>query len=276
MADFRSLDELAAAVPDGSLVALPPDYSGCALSAVRALIRRGVRDLRLLGVPQLGLQADLLIGAGCVAEVESAAVTMGELGLAPRFTAAIKAGSIGIKDSTCPAIHASLQAAEKGLPFMPLRGILGSDLLNHRPDWQVMDNPFAADDREPDPIVLLPAIKPDLALFHAPLADRSGNIWIGVRRELMTMAHAAAGTLVTVEQVTDDNLLDDPRTAAGTIPALYLTALAEAPAGAWPLGLFGCYGADRDHLATYVEAARSAEGFSRYLQDHVLDREAAE
>lgn len=276
MANFRSLEDLAAAVPNGSLVALPPDYSGCALSAVRALIRRGVRDLHVLGVPQFGLQGDLLIGAGCVATVESAAVTMGELGPAPRFTAAIKSGSIAMRDSTCPAIHAGLQAAEKGLPFMPLRGILGSDLVTHRPDWQVMDNPFAVEGQRPDPILLLPAIKPDVALFHAPLADRAGNVWIGVRRELMTMAHAAERSLVTVERVTDDNLLDDPRTAAGTIPALYLSALAKAPAGAWPLGLFGCYDADREHLAGYVEAARTAEGFSRYLDEHVLDREAAE
>lgn len=276
MADFRTLEDLAALIPDGSLVALPPDYSCCALSAVRALIRRGARDLRLLGVPQFGLQGDLLIGAGCVASVESAAVTMGELGLAPRFTAAIKSGSIAIWDSTCPAIHAGLQAAEKGLPFMPLRGILGSDLLTHRPDWQVIDNPFAAEGQPADPIVLLPAIKPDVALFHAPLADRAGNVWIGVRRELMTMAHASLQTLVTVEEITDDNLLDDARTAAGTIPALYLSALAEAPAGAWPLGLFDRYAADRDHLAHYVDAARSAEGFARYLEEHVYAREAAE
>lgn len=276
MADFLFLDKLAASVPDGSLLALPPDYSGCALSAVRALIRRGVRDLRLLGVPQMGLQADLLIGAGCVASVESAAVTMGELGLAPRFTAAVKAGAIEIRDSTCPAIHAGLQAAEKGLPFMPLRGILGSDLLTYRPDWRVIDNPCAVDDGNPDPIVLLPAIKPDIALFHAPLADRHGNVWIGVRRELMTMAHAAVATLVTVERVTDENLLDDERAAAGTIPALYVSGIAEAQSGAWPLGLWGCYPPDHGHLKTYVDAARGEDGFVAYLGDHVLDRKAAE
>ena len=50
---------------------------------------------------------------------------------------------------------------------MPLRGILGSDLVRHRPDWQVIDNPFGRD----DPIVLVPAIRPDIALFHAAMAD---------------------------------------------------------------------------------------------------------
>ena len=81
-----------------------------------------------------------------------------------------------------------LQASEKGVPFMPLRGLIGSDVLKHRDDWKVIDSPFGDD----DPIVLLPAIKPDVALIHAPMADRFGNVWIGRQRELATMAHAAA------------------------------------------------------------------------------------
>ena len=267
-----SVDELVQRVPDGALLAVPPDYSGCAMAAVRALIRRGVRDLHLLGVPQMGLQADLLIGAGCVARVESAAVTLGEQGLAPRFTEAVRTGEIEIRDSTCPAIHAGLQAAEKGVPFMPLRGILGSDLLEHRPDWRVIDNPFGA----ADPIVLLPSIRPDAAVFHAPLADRDGNVWIGVRRELLTLAHAAKQSFVTVERVIDDNLLADDKTAAGTIPAIYVSGIAEAENGAWPLGLRGCYPADDTHLALYAREAKTREGFARYVETYVLDREAAE
>ena len=111
-----------------------------------------------------------------------------------------------MKDATCPALHAAFQAAEKGVPFMPLRGLIGSDVLKHRTDWKVIDNPFDGD----DPIVLLPAIKPQVALFHAPMADRDGNVWIGRQRELVTMAHAAERTVVTVEKIVDGNLLDDP------------------------------------------------------------------
>lgn len=273
-----TIEALAARIPDGASLALAPDYSGCALAVVRALIRRGARGLRLIAVPQLGYQGDLLIGAGCVASVEAAAVTLGENGLAPRFTAAVKAGAIEIRDSTCPAIHAGLQAAEKGLPFLPLRGILGSDLLKVRDDWKVIDNPFGPEGPEAaeDPIVVLPAIRPDVALFHAPRADRAGNVWIGIRRELMTMAHAAAETLVTVEQVVEADLLAHDETAAGTIPALYVTALAEAREGAWPVGLAGCYAADAAHLRHYAEAARSEAGFAGYLERHVLAPAAAE
>jgi len=268
-------DDLARQIPDGASLALAPDYSGCALAVVRALIRRGARGLRLIGVPQLGLQADLLIGAGCVGSVESAAVTLGEQGPAPRFTAAVKAGAIELRDSTCPVLHAGLQAAEKGVPFLPLRGILGSDLVRHRPEWRVIDNPFAPDGAE-DPILLVPAIRPDVALFHAARADRAGNVWIGVRRELMLMAHAAKTTLVTVEEVVPGDLLADDRSAAGTIPALYVSALALALRGAWPVGLRGVYPADLAHLRRYAEEARTEEGFRRYLDAFVLEPVPAE
>jgi glutaconate CoA-transferase subunit A len=265
--------DLAGRIPDGASLALAPDYSGCALAVVRALIRRRARDLQLIGVPQLGLQADLLIGAGCVMSVESAAVTLGEQGPAPRFTAAVKAGTLKLRDSTCPVLHAGLQAAEKGIPFLPLRGILGSDLVRHRPDWRVIDNPFGPAD---DPLLLVPAIRPDVALFHAACADREGNVWIGVRRELMLMAHAARTTLVTVEQISDDDLLADDRTAAGTIPALYVTAIAAARRGAWPLGLRGVYPPDRAELQRYAGLAATAEGFRRYLDAPVPELVPAE
>ena len=262
---FESVDALAARIPDGASVAVPADYSGCAMAAVRSLIRRGAAGLTLIAVPQAGFQADMLIGAGCVSTLEASAVSLGEYGQAPRFREAVSRGLITMRDATCPAIHAGLQAAEKGVPFFPLRGILGSDVQAHRSDWRVIDNPFAED----DPILLLPAIRPDAALFHAAVADREGNVWIGVQRELMTMAHAARSTLVSVERICDEDLLADDRTAAGTIPALYVTAIAEAPQGAWPIGLRGCYEADDGHLRLYAELARTADGFQQYLAQHV-------
>ena len=84
---LSSLAELAARVPDGTKLAVPRDITGPAMAATRALIRRGVRNLHLVCVPTSGLQADLLIGAGCVATLETSAVTLGEFGPAPRFTA---------------------------------------------------------------------------------------------------------------------------------------------------------------------------------------------
>jgi glutaconate CoA-transferase subunit A len=267
----RSLDEALAPITDGCVLAVPRDVSGVAMAATRALIRRGIRRLSLIALPTSSLQADLLIGAGALEALETSAVSLGEFGPAPRFTAAVKAGTIHLKDATCPALHASFQAAEKGVPFMPLRGLIGSDVLAHRPDWQVIDNPFG----NHDPIVLLPAIRPDVALFHASLADRAGNVWIGRDRELMTMAHAAARTVVTVEKLHDGNLLDDPALAAGTVPGFYIETFAVEPRGAWPLALAEHYPLDEQHLAEYARLAATPEGFASYLDRYVHAQRAA-
>src|SRR5205809_7892115 len=225
----RNLDETLAPITDGCVLAVPRESTGVAMAATRALIRRGIKRLSLVALPTSSLQADLLIGAGCVEAIETSAVSLGEFGPAPRFTAAAMAGSLRIKDATCPALHAGFQASEKGVPFMPLRGLIGSDLLAHRPDWKVVDNPFGNN----DPIVLLPALKPDMALFHAPMADREGNVYIGTQRELVAMAHAAKQTIVTVEEIHGANLLRDPLLAAGTLPGFYVEAVAVEPRGAW-------------------------------------------
>jgi glutaconate CoA-transferase subunit A len=271
MAQIHTLDAALEAIPDGAMLAVPREQSGVAMEATRALIRRGVKNLHLVALPTSTLQADLLIGAGAIATLETSAVSLGELGAAPRFTAAIKAGAIAMKDATCPAIYAALQASEKGIPFMPLRGLIGSDVLKHRPEWRVIDNPYGND----DPVVLLPAIKPDVALFHAAMADQLGNVWIGRQRDLATLAHAAAKTIATVERIVDGNLLDDPTLAAGTLPGFYVEAVALAPRGAWPLPLPEHYGADVAHLAEYARLADTAEGFDKYLDMFVYDRRAA-
>ena len=271
MAKLRDLETALSAITDGVKLAVPFDYAGVAMEATRALIRRGVRRLHLVTLPASSLQAELLIGAGSVATLETSAVGFGELGAAPRFTAAILAGAIALKDATCPAIHSALRAAEMGNPFGVLRGIIGSDLLKQRPDWKIIDNPFG----ENDPIVLLPAIRPDVALFHAPLADRNGNIWVGRRRDLFTLAHASAKSVVTVEALHDGDLLADEVMAAATIPAFYIDAVALAPRGAWPLKMGDLYGEDTQHLIDYIAEAATEEGFARYLERHIHHRRAA-
>ncbi|HMK68697.1 MAG TPA: CoA-transferase [Stellaceae bacterium] len=267
----RPLEAAIAVIEDGMTVAVGPDYSGVAMEATRALIRRGARNLHLLTLPTSSLQADLLIGANALASIETSAVSLGEMGAGPRFAAAVAAGTIVLKDATCPALHAAVQAAEKGVPFMPLRGVIGSDLLKVRPDWKVIDNPFVAD----DPILLVPAIRPDVALFHAPFADRHGNVWIGRRRELVTLAHASARTVATVEEIRDGNLLEDETLAGATIPAFYVEAIAVAKHGTWPLKFGSRYAEDTAHLREYMRLAATEEGFRRYLDLYVHRRRAA-
>ncbi|WP_246563134.1 CoA transferase subunit A [Bradyrhizobium liaoningense] len=249
-------------IEPGMRVALPVDYAGVSMVMTRPIIEHGAGNLDLICVPTGGLQVDQLVGAGLIRSVETSAVSLGEAGGAPRFNAAVKDGAVRLRDATCPAIHAGLMAAQKGSPFMPLRGLIGTDLLRHRDDWHVIDNPLVD---AGDPIVLIPAIKPDVTIFHVPLADRFGNVWIGRRRELAAMAYASRIVLVTVERVVEENLLADEMSAAGVLPALYVTAVARAPKGAWPYGLWGEYPADSAEIARYAKAARTTDGFSAYM-----------
>jgi glutaconate CoA-transferase subunit A len=258
-------DAIAAEIPDGALLGLPPDYSMPSMAVVHALIRRGAKGLRLLGVPVLGLSADLLIGAGCVSEVESSAVSLGEAGLAPRFTEAVEKNLLRVKDTTCPAIHSSLQATEKGVPFMPLRGVIGSDLVASRPDWKVVDNPMQAE----DPILLVPAIQPDVALFHARWADEAGNVWIGRRKELGTIAHASRRSFVTYEELKSGDMLKDEMLAPGVLSSVYVSGVARAERGAWPLAVAELYGIDDAQLRRYADAAKTRAGFDAYLNEFV-------
>ena len=89
------------------------------------------------------------------------------------------------------------------------------------------------------------------------------------------MAHAARNTLVTVEAIYDGDLLGDERMAAGTLPALYVSATALAANGAWPLALADHYPLDDGHLEDYMRRAATDEGFAAYLADHVMTARAA-
>lgn len=261
MTEIVALEALVARVTPGQSLAIPVDGSGVAMAATAALLDAGIRDLKLICVPISGLQADLLIGAGAVSSLETSAVSLGEAGGAPRFTAGVKSGAFTLRDSTCPAIFAGLLAAQKGVPFMPIAGVIGSDLLAVRPDWKVIDSPVG----EARKVVVVPAISPDVALFHAPAADRAGNVRIGRHRELADLAYAARRTLVTVERIVERNLLESEDSAAGVLPSLYIDTIAVAARGAWPLALWDEYPADEAEIARYAAMARNDEGFRAYL-----------
>ena len=171
-------------------------------------------------------------------------------------------------DATCPAIQAGLQAAEKGIPFMPLRGIIGSDLLRVRPDWKVIENPLAKSGLH-DPIVILPAIRPDVTLFHALKADMHGNVWIGVRRELMLMAHASRQAFVTVERIEDGDFLQTRCWRRARYPACMSRPSPGRRTAPGRSSCAGAYPADRQAQADYVAAARTAEGFARWADEVV-------
>ena len=214
------LRDFAAHVEPGMRLALPVDYAGVSMAMTRALIDHGAGGLELFCVPTGGLQVDQLIGAGLVRVVETSAVSLGEVGGAPRFNQAVKDGTITIKDATCPAIHASLLAAQKGNPFQPLRGLIGTDILRFRTDWRVIGNPFADSG---DPIVLIPAVKPRPCDLPCPDG--------GSRRERVDRAATGArfyGLCIRCDaghrgaHRPEESLLKTEASAAGTLPSPFM------------------------------------------------------
>jgi glutaconate CoA-transferase subunit A len=269
-APFIPLEALAALVPDGASVTVNKgDEPDVPMALALALIRRGARGLHLVTLPTAafpasGMMVDLLIGAGCVRSVETSGISLHELGAAPRFTRAVTSGRLKVLDSTCPAVYAALQAGAKGQPFAPLRGLIGSDLLRHRDDYRVIDNPFAPG----DPVVVVPAINADVAMFHVARVDAEGNAWIGRDRDRLLAAHAAQTVLVTTDAQVPGCFFDDPALAAGVIPALYVDAMALVR-GSWPIALDGRV--DLAAVRRYQQAAQSDEGFESYLKAEVRD-----
>lgn len=264
-----SVSDLAARVPSGaSLLLTKGEGPDTPMSLVAQIIGQAPTDLHVITLPTCagpvsGMMLDMLIGAGCVTSVETAGVSLGEAGAAPRFNAAVKAGTIKITDGTCPAIYAAVQAGAKAQPFAALRGLIGSDIERLRDDYKIIDNPFAPGDR----IAVLKAINPDVAIFHARYADRNGNVWIGRQRDSLNAAHASDMVLVTVEERLDCDFYDDPAMVAGVIPSFYITAIAEAPGGSMPMDIEGR--TDMDQVRAYAAAARTDAGFETWLRAHM-------
>jgi len=266
---LNHIDELVGFVQDGDTLVVPADYGGSPAEAARALVRKRVRNLRLIGGPPSGYVADLLIGAGCVSYLEMPGVILGDFGLAPRFRAWASEGRLELRDTTCPAFHTAIQAAQKGLPFIPMRGLIGSDILRFRPEWKVVSNPYAANE---DPIVLIPALEPDVVMFHGVYGDRHGNVWVGKAFEVMAMAQCARKVLASFEYFYDGDLLEDKHMAPSTVSQLYTTATVHASKGAWPVAFGSEYPFDAAHMTRYAEMARTETGFADYLSQYVLQQ----
>ena len=121
----------------------------------------------------------------------------------------------------------------------------------------------------------MPAIKPDFTIFHAPLADHLGNVYLGRQQELKLLAHASKQTLVTVEEIVNTDLLSDSQTAPATIPSFYLSNIAKVIKGAHPLNLPEYYETDLGSIQSYASAARSTAGFMAWLKETLTINQTA-
>jgi glutaconate CoA-transferase subunit A len=161
-------------------------------------------------------------------------------------------------------LYSMIQAGSMGVPYVPVMGLVGSDLLRQRDDMKVLPDPF-----EPTKTtVVARALRPDAAVFHAHRADRAGNVDIGVHTDDVILAEASRHVIVTVEEVVDSLSFGD---AKGTfLPGIDVEAVVHAPFGAHPAGCPDHYPVDRAHMQRYVEAAKSDAAFEAYLQEFVF------
>ncbi len=149
------------------------------------------------------------------------------------------------------------------MPFIPSRGVIGTDLVNLHPNWKIIEDPY----NKGHDILLVPAIRPDIAIIHAFKADHSGNVLAPGYDDRM-VAQASDKVIVTVEEIVDYDLSEDPR-GGYIIPWPFISLIVHVPGGSHPGGMKPYYTADDEHFVRYIEASRSADGFARYLNEFV-------
>lgn len=243
------LDRAAGFVRDGALIALGGGLSArLPMALVRELIRQGRHGLHVVGSAH-GIDVDLLVAAGSIEVCEESYVGFEQdFGLAPAYRRAAQAGTIEVRESCCGTILAQLRAAEFGLPFIPVRGVKGSDIQRLHPEYAEVICPFTG-----ATLVVVPPLRPDVALIHAPFGDRRGNLHLEQPYVLdERFAAASRDVVATVERIAST---DEVAAAGITIPGHLVTAVAEVPYGAHPSSCYPAYAYDRPHLAQYVRAA---------------------
>lgn len=150
------------------------------------------------------------------------------------------------------------------MPFLPVAGHVGSDYERLRPEFRVIPNPFAPSER----VMLVPAIRPDLALIHAIAADRDGTLLLDHMEDDALLARASRVVIASAERIVPTEEIR--RAPEGVVlEGIYVTAVVEVPQGAHPTSVRGVHGVDAAHLSTYVAAGRDDVAFKEYLTRYV-------
>jgi glutaconate CoA-transferase subunit A len=256
-------------VPDGAAVAM-----GLALESVipfsvgHELIRQERRGLTLIG-PISDMLFDQLIGAGCAARVIAAWVGNVSAGLGHNYRRWTEGAEgtrprLAVEDHSNFSISLALKAGAMGVPYVPTRSLLGSDLLRSNPQLRVIED-------EGGQLVRVPAICPDVAIIHAQRSDEGGgahawgNLGISVEAAL-----AARRVIIVAEEIVPPAIIrSDPNRVL--VPAFKVCAVVHEPGGAHPSPVQGHYNRDHAMYHEYHRASRDAHGFSRWLSEWVQD-----
>ena len=255
-------------VPDGVSVAL-----GCALeplipfAAGHELIRQRRRDLTVIG-PISDILFDQLIGAGCVRRVVAAWVGNVSEGLGHCYRRAVEQDiphAIIVEDHSNYSVSLALLAGALGVPYIPMVSLLGSDIARDHPAIRPASSPL-----DGAPTLLVPALRPDVAILHVQRADTEGraHVWggMGICEEA---ALAARGVIYTAEEIVPSEvILSDPNRVLA--PGMKTLAVVHAPGGAHPSPVQGYYNRDHAYFSEYHQRTRTVEGFAAWLEEQIL------
>jgi glutaconate CoA-transferase subunit A len=255
------------------------------MAAVYEIIRQRKRHLHLYAHSN-GQGVDELIGAGCVARVEIAYAGSGRF--APtcvRFRKAVESGQIAVEDYSNYQMTLRFMAGAMGVPFLPTRSSLGTDIIarwGFTPEMRladpkiadmkltVLDNPFGrwADTQK---VVLVPAINPDVTIVHVQQADNQGNACIrGLTFADVEQVKAARCVIVTCETLVEgERMRREPD--QNQIPFFMVDAVVPVSLGAYPTACYGHYDYDPVFLSSYRHAASDDQRYRRYLTQRVLE-----
>lgn len=256
-----SLADAAAIVQDGMTVAIGGGLSWREpMAFLRELLRQGRRNLHVVGTAH-GVDVDLLCGAGAVSVVEESYVGFEQdFGMAPNFRRACEEGQTKVHDTCCHTLLQQLRAAEFGVPFLPVRSIQGTDFLQLHSEYKTMTCPFTG-----LPLVLVPALAPDVAIIHAQYGDKQGNLKIlpPLVADLLFI-RASKHIIATVDRLLPEEEL---RAMQPNVPYFWVEAVVEVPYGAHPTSCYPFYAYDRTHLAEYYKAAQA--GPDTFMQEYL-------
>ncbi len=255
-------------VRDGMTIAMGTGLeSGIPFAAGHEIIRQERRDLTLVG-PISDILFDQLIGAGCVARVIAAWVGNVGAGIAYNFRRAIEESvprRLEIEDHTNLTVALALEAAARGVPYLPARTALGTDIVRTHPRLREVTDPFTG-----VRLLAVGALRPDVAILHVQRCDRDGNahVWgnLGVSLEA---ARAADVVILTCEEIVEGGVIrSDPNRTL--VPGFLVGAAAAVPSGSHPSPIQGYANRDDRFYDEYHAETRTRDGFLGWLDRMVL------
>jgi glutaconate CoA-transferase subunit A len=259
-------EAVAELVLDGASVALGLQMEQMIpFAAGHEIIRQRKRGLTLIG-PISDILFDQMIAAGCVERVIAAWVGNVMMGSAYNFRRAVEQGSLKIVNLTNFAVALALQAAAMGVPFLPTRTALGSDVARENEFFAKIESPFNAESSESMTLHAVRALAPDVTIVHSQRADRDGNAhcW-GNFGVMIEGFRAAKRVIVVAEEIVDAEVIaSDPNRTV--IPGFMVHAVVECRHGAHPSPVQGYYSRDNAFFRQYHENTKTLLDSDAWLQ----------